>query len=99
MRWVTFSIRGVTEIKVSSTEMELILGFMKELLIFSHWLLVKKIFFLNCTVNKIGLQPVEQVHYFGRWVEGTKSLWCQDFADRQTYNGKVVTKTTLELKV
>ena len=23
--------------------------------------------------------------YFGGWVEGLKSLWCQDFADRQTY--------------
>ena len=39
--------------------------------------------------NKTGLQtvprPVEQVHYFGGWVEGAKSLWCQGFADRQTY--------------
>ena len=39
--------------------------------------------------NKTGLQPVsrpvEQVHYFGGWVEGAKSLWCQGFADRQPY--------------
>ena len=26
-----------------------------------------------------------KVHYFGRWVEGPKSLWCQGFADRQAY--------------
>ena len=29
--------------------------------------------------------PVEQGHYFGGWVDGAKSLWCPDFADRQTY--------------
>ena len=37
---------------------------------------------------KTGLQPVsrpvEQVHYFVGWVECSKSLWCQEFADRQT---------------
>ena len=31
--------------------------------------------------NKTGLQPVsrpvEQVHYFGGWVNGSKSLWYQ----------------------
>ena len=36
--------------------------------------------------NKTGLKPVsrpvEQAHYFGGWVEGAKSLWCQVFADR-----------------
>ena len=30
-------------------------------------------------------KQVEQVHYFGGWVEGAKSLWCQGFADRQPY--------------
>ena len=39
--------------------------------------------------NKKGLQyvsrPVEQVHHFGGQVQGAKSLWCQGFADRQTY--------------
>ena len=47
------------------------------------------ILFANNNSNKTGLQPVsrpvEQVHYFGGWVEGTKSLWCQGFADRQPY--------------
>ena len=37
-------------------------------------------------VKKTGLQPVsrpvERVHYFGRWAELAKSLWCQGFADR-----------------
>ena len=28
---------------------------------------------------------MEQVHYFGGWVEGSKSLWCQGFTDRQKY--------------
>ena len=28
---------------------------------------------------------MQQVHYFGGWVDGAKSLWCPDFADRQTY--------------
>ena len=51
--------------------------------------LAKKIFiFVNVSIiiNKTGLQPVsrtvEQVHYFGGWVEGAISLWCQGFADR-----------------
>ena len=39
--------------------------------------------------KKAGLQPVsrpvEQVHYFGGWVEGSKSLWCQDLAGRQKW--------------
>ena len=26
---------------------------------------------------------MEQVHYFEGWVEGVKSFWGQDFADRQ----------------
>ena len=42
---------------------------------------------LDEEVNKTGLQPVsrpvDQVHYFGGWVEGAKSFWCQGFADRQ----------------
>ena len=25
------------------------------------------------------------VHYYYWWVEGAKSIWCQGFADRQTY--------------
>ena len=28
---------------------------------------------------------MEQVHYFGGWVEGAKSPWCQGFAGKQTY--------------
>ena len=28
---------------------------------------------------------MEQVYYCGGWVEGAKSLRCQDFADRETY--------------
>ena len=28
---------------------------------------------------------MEQVHYFGGWVDGAKSLKCPDFADRQKY--------------
>ena len=28
---------------------------------------------------------MEQVNFFGGWVEGAKSLWCQGFADRQPY--------------
>ena len=39
--------------------------------------------------NKAGLQPVsrpvEQVHYFGGWVEGAKSLWCQGLAGKQKW--------------
>ena len=39
------------------------------------------------TENKTGLQPVsrpvERVHYFGGWIEGAKSPWCQGLADRQ----------------
>ena len=35
------------------------------------------------TGNKTGSQPaprpVEQVHNFGRWGEGAKSLWCQGY--------------------
>ena len=29
-------------------------------------------------------RPVKQVHFFGGWVEGAKSLWRQDFVDRQS---------------
>ena len=47
------------------------------------------IFTFEAFPNKTGLQPVsrpvEQAHYFGGWVEGVKSLWCQGFADRQPY--------------
>ena len=28
---------------------------------------------------------MEQVHYFGGWVQGAKSPWCQGFAGLQTY--------------
>ena len=39
--------------------------------------------FLYLRNNKTGLQPisrlVEQVYYFGGWVEGAKSFWCQGF--------------------
>ena len=39
--------------------------------------------------NKTGVQPVprpaKQVHYFGGWVQGAKSLWYQGFADRPMY--------------
>ena len=40
--------------------------------------------------NKTGLQPVsrpvEQVHYYGGWVEGAKSLWCR-FGEKMFQNG------------
>ena len=43
----------------------------------------------NTFHKKTGLQPVsnpvEQVHYFGEWVENAKSLWCSNFVNRQTH--------------
>ena len=46
-----------------------------------------KILFELC-INRTGLQPVsmtcEQVNYFRGWVEGAKSIWCQDFEYRHT---------------
>ena len=46
--------------------------------------------------NKTGLQPVsrpvEQVHYFGGWVKGTKSLWCQGLADRLKTNVELINR-------
>ena len=43
--------------------------------------IISAAFVLTCVNdNKTGLQPVsrpvEQVHYFGGWVECAKSLWC-----------------------
>ena len=39
---------------------------------------------------------MEQVHCFGGWEDGAKSLWCPDFADRQTYktSGAICIKCT-----
>ena len=49
-------------------------------------------------LNKTGLQPVsrpvKQVHYFGGWVQGVKSRWCQGFADGQL-NDCFLGKTSL----
>ena len=43
----------------------------------------------NQRYNKTGLQPdsrpAEQVYYFGGWLVGAKTVWCQGFVDRLPY--------------